>query len=106
MRTKDSAIKYAQQYLLMIKDLNIRIEKAFLFGSFSQNKQGQFSDIDIAIVSKDFTDNPLENWKKVGLANIKYNLVEPHLYTWKEFKSRKSFLKEEILKTGIEISIR
>jgi len=90
----------------MIKDLNIRIEKAFLFGSFSQNKQRQFSDIDIAIVSKDFTDNPLENWKKVGLANIKYNLVEPHLYTWKEFKSGNSFLKEEILKTGIEISIR
>lgn len=105
MRTQDSAIKYAQKYLQMIKDLNINIEKAFLFGSYSKNSQGQFSDIDLAIISKDFTDNPLENWKRVGQANIKYNLVEPNLYTWEDFKKQDSFLNEEVIKKGIEIPI-
>lgn len=105
MRTQKSAIKYAEKYLLMTKKLNIKIEKAFLFGSYSQNTQHKYSDIDLAIVSKDFTDNPLENWKKVAIASIKYNLVEPHLFTWSEFKGNSSFLREEILKTGIEIKI-
>jgi uncharacterized protein len=105
MRTKDSAIEYSRKYLAMVKELNIKIEKAFLFGSYSNNQQRQHSDIDLAIISKDFSDDPLENWKKVGLANIKYNLVEPHLYTWKDFKGRNSFLIEEVLKKGLEIKL-
>lgn len=105
MRTQDSAIKYAQKYLRMISNLNIKIEKAFLFGSYSKHSQGQFSDIDIAIISKDFTENPMDNWRKVGEANIKYNLVEPHLYTMEDFKKKDSFLNKEVIEKGIEIPI-
>ncbi len=105
MHTQDAAIKYAQKYLLMTQSLHIKIEKAFLFGSYSKNSQNKYSDIDLAIVSKDFTDNPLENWKKVGRATIKYHLIEPHLFTWGDYEGNSSFLMEEILKTGIEIPI-
>lgn len=105
MRTKDSAIKYAKKYLLMAQGLNIKIEKAFLFGSYSKDAQTNYSDIDLAIVSKDFGENPLENWKMVALASIKYNLIEPHLFTWQEYKKSNSFLMEEVLKNGIEIKV-
>ncbi len=105
MRTKDAAIRYAQKYLLMTKTLNINVEKAILFGSYTNNSQNQYSDIDLAIISKDFTENPLENWKKVGLATIKYHRIEPHLFTWKDYQGNSPFLIDEILKTGIEIPI-
>ncbi len=105
MRTKNSAIEYSKKYLSMVQNLNIKIEKAFLFGSYSKNQQRQFSDIDITIISKDFSDNPLENWKKVGLANIKYNLVEPHLFTWQDFKEKDGFLTSDVIKKGIEIKL-
>ena len=89
----------------MVQNLNIRIEKAFLFGSYSKNQQRQYSDIDIAIISKDFSEDPLENWKKVGLANIKYNLVEPHLFTWKDFKENDGFLTREVIKKVVETKL-
>lgn len=105
MRTKNSAIEYSKKYLSMVQNLNIRIEKAFLFGSYSKNQQRQYSDIDIAIISKDFSEDPLENWKKVGLANIKYNLVEPHLFTWKDFKENDGFLTREVIKKVVETKL-
>ena len=105
MLTKNAAIKYAKKYLVMTKSLDVTIEKAFLFGSYTTNSQTQYSDIDLAIISKDFTENPLENWKMVSLANIKYNLVEPHLFTVADYEGNSPFLVEEILKTGIEIPL-
>ena len=39
MCTKEFAIKYARKYLAMATELDIKIEKAFLFGSYSSGKK-------------------------------------------------------------------
>lgn len=105
MFTQESAIKYALKYIAAAKKLDIKIERAILFGSYSTGLQQEQSDIDLAIVSKDFTDNPLDNWKRIGPATIKFNLIEPHLFTWKDYKRKNSFIHEEIIKNGIEIPL-
>lgn len=42
------------EYIKAIKSRNIRVEKAFLFGSYAKGLEVEDSDIDVAIISPDF----------------------------------------------------
>ena len=50
-----SPIAVVKKLLDELKAANIRIEKAFLFGSHARGNPGKWSDIDVALVSPDFS---------------------------------------------------
>lgn len=88
-----------------IKELkkNIKVKSVYCFGSQVNGKGSKYSDIDLAIVSDDFTGFKFEDRKKINPSILKSNInIEPHPFTTKEFKEKTPFIKE-ILDTGIRI---
>jgi len=91
------------QKLIQLIAKDIRIEAAYLFGSFARGNPHAWSDIDVAIVSPDFSGDSFEDSKKL----IPYILeidtaIEVHPFTPGDFTPENPFV-EEILKTGIRV---
>lgn len=101
---KNAGIKLAKQYIEMCQDSGIRISKAFLFGSTVNRTSDQDSDVDVLLVSTDFINNTLENWRLLAPITAKLYDVEPHPYPEKKFKKGDPFI-DEIKRTGIEIKL-
>lgn len=81
---------------------HIKIDKIILFGSYAKNKEDEYSDIDIAIVSNDFTGNIEEDFILLMKVSKEVDLrIEPHPFLTREFEEDP--FAEEIVKTGIEV---
>ncbi len=90
-------------FLSKLNDSNISIIKAILFGSYSTNQFNEFSDIDIALVSSDFSGNPYFDNQKIRKAKLSSSYdIETHTFSEAEFNSENPFVKE-ILKHGIVV---
>ena len=76
-----SIVTSVQDFLLTLQIKGLRIKEAYLYGSFAKGKQGEWSDIDIAVVSPDFSDNRLE--ERIKLMRIASDIddrIEPTPY--------------------------
>jgi uncharacterized protein len=104
MANSQAAIrKIIRAYLKVIADNNIKIEKAYLFGSYARGTYREDSDIDIAIVSRDFSgDRFADRRRVVPLRRRIDRRLEPIPYLPEDFKENDP-LVIEILKNGIEI---
>jgi predicted nucleotidyltransferase len=102
MLTREIAITQATEFIYECIKYGILIEKAILFGSLAKNQQRETSDIDIALVSKEFTKNFIYNNKLTSKINIKYPLIEVHHFNSEYFKIGDPFINE-INSTGLEI---
>ena len=60
------------------------------------------SDIDLLLISDQFTDNVFENLKLYSKINIKYPIIETHPYPTKYYYQEDDFINE-ISKDSIEI---
>ena len=49
-----------QAFIAALKNSGISIESAYLFGSYATNHAGKWSDIDVAIISPDFSGDRLD----------------------------------------------
>lgn len=103
MLTRETAIKQATDFVLDCLRYGINIEKAILFGSVAKNEQRDNSDIDIALISNDFTKNFVVNNRLTSKVNIKYPLIEVHHFNSDYFKTGDPFINE-ITSTGFEIN--
>ncbi len=83
----------------------LKIEKAYLFGSYAKNKQHDWSDIDVCIVSNDFKS---KKWDAIGYLahkkrdiDVKYGIealgILPEDFV--EFNP----IANEVMKYGIEL---
>lgn len=63
---KDRAINKAKALIELLKTNGINIHEAYVFGSAIKDMADEYSDIDIAIVSKDFSGMPYYDVKKVS----------------------------------------
>ena len=71
-----------------------------MFGSYAKNCAD--SDIDIAIISDDFSGNIEQDFILAMKACKNIDLrIEPHIFTVNEFEN--NCFSEEILKDGIEV---
>ena len=104
MFTKKDLIEYISNYLAECNKLGVHFKKVFLFGSYARNTAHKWSDIDLALVSDDFTGLPLDDWDKIAAANIKYTDIEPHSFNTTYFEESDPFI-EEIKKTGTELKL-
>ncbi|MDR0822694.1 MAG: nucleotidyltransferase domain-containing protein [Endomicrobium sp.] len=95
---KEKAHKYAK---ILQKDIDI--QKIYLFGSYVSGTNHKDSDIDIAVVSKSFKDDPVDD----GVLLMRYcskvdSMIEPHPFLPRDFNND-NLIANEVIKTGIRI---
>lgn len=92
-----------KRLLSALKENNVPISEAYLFGSHTGNNHTQYSDIDIALVSDAFTGVRYLDIKKIGriVRNIDCR-IEAHPFSLKD-KGESMFL-DEIIRTGVRLA--
>lgn len=81
-----------------------KIHSAYIYGSFSKGNACEWSDIDLAIVSSDFSDNTFD--ERLNLMKIAATIddrIEPYPFRLEDFEISNP-LVNEIKKYGILIS--
>lgn len=102
---KREVIELLRKYIILLNAEGISVNRAFLFGSYSNDTASDSSDIDVLIVSDkyDETDDDAAGkiWKLTRKINTK---IEPFLIGIKKFKDDESSPLVSLIKTkGIEI---
>src|SRR5258705_9132012 len=98
MLTKKTAISRAKKFVNECRQLPIEIDKAILFGSAVSGKTNAASDIDLALFSKSFGENILDNLDLIGKINIRYPEIDVHTFNT-DAKRKSGILLEQIFKT-------
>jgi uncharacterized protein len=99
----DRIIHIINQFITKLEDNNIRVEQAFLFGSYAQGTFDDASDIDLAIVSTAFAGERFGDRDKIRRIKLSVSCdLEPMPYNPLDFNSNNPFVKR-ILRTGIRI---
>jgi predicted nucleotidyltransferase len=57
---KKAVRRVIQRFVEAVRREGIRVDKVILYGSYSRGTQREYSDIDVAIVSRDWGKDPVE----------------------------------------------
>ena len=80
-----------------------KVNYIILFGSYAKGTNNESSDIDIAVVSSDFSDT-LDDQVELMKLTIDIDLrIEPHAITIEEFNEVDTPFIDEIIQTGVEL---
>ncbi|OGU98035.1 MAG: hypothetical protein A3J84_03520, partial [Ignavibacteria bacterium RIFOXYA2_FULL_37_17] len=99
---REYAIEKVKEFAALLKFNNIKVDAVYLFGSFTSDKEDlQWSDIDVAVVSDDFSEFRFEDNKRLIPLAIKVERrIETHPYTIKDFENS-PFVHDEIKSKGL-----
>lgn len=100
---KTDAMKIAHQYAQKIKE-QYDCRKIFLFGSYASAREHEYSDIDIAVVLKDYNNIMDIQLELMRLTRKIDSRLEPHPFREKEFNMTDP-VASEVLKYGYRIDI-
>jgi uncharacterized protein len=103
MLTRNDAIKIINNFINDCRNINIIFEKVIFFGSLSHDSASEDSDIDLALVSENFTGDRFHNNILIAPVLIKYLDIDAHTFPSYYFKNGDPFINE-ILRTGIVIN--
>ncbi len=96
-------INIIKQFVAKLEDNNIKVERAFLFGSYAQGTFNDWSDIDLAIVSTAFDGERFSDRNKIRRIKLSVSCdLDPIPYNPIDFNSNNPFV-ESILRTGIRV---
>ena len=98
---KNDALNIASQFATLVKT-NYDCKQIFLFGSYVNENFHDESDIDIAVILKEF-ENPID--VQLELMRLRRKIdsrIEPHPFREKDFNSSNP-LVQEIMKYGKRI---
>ena len=104
MATQGTVINLVKQFAADVRSEGVHLRKIFLFGSFAQNKQHRFSDVDVALVADEFQGfvfNDLDLFIKTKIKKS-YSRIQVQTFSTAYFNKGDSFI-DEIKRTGIEI---
>lgn len=105
MPEKVLVLEKVKQYLNELNKHGITIEKAYLYGSYARGNYHKDSDIDIAIISRDFQGMRFYDWKKIVPFRRNIDVrIEPIPYRPEDFTDSDP-LAVEVMATGEEIKI-
>ena len=91
------------KYLASLRENNIPIKQAILFGSYARGNYHEWSDIDLALVSDIFEGNRIDDRGKIRRITLRVSCdIEVLPYRPQDFNSDDPFVKE-IMETGIRI---
>ena len=103
-RTIDSRImKSIKKYIEKISQY-YKIEAIILFGSYAKGTENEDSDIDIAIISSDFSDIIEDGAKLIGLTWKIDTRIEPHPITTEDYQKVSNPFVREVVDTGIKVA--
>ena len=72
------AVELAQKFLAKLREQGIKIESAYLYGSFAKGTEHKWSDIDVAVISPDFSDDRFEEGVRLMILSHDIdNRIEP-----------------------------
>jgi len=101
-----SVIRIIESFVNALRKQKINVDKAVLYGSFSRGTQRKDSDIDVAIVSKDFgRDSVEEGMRLFRIAGDIDPRIEPVAISLESYEKDTWIpLIYEIRKKGIELA--
>ncbi len=102
MATKSTAIDLAKSFINDCQSNGLTFTKVMLFGSAATGSTHEWSDIDLLLISDQFSDNIFDNLKLYSKINIKYPSIETHPYPTNYYEEGDDFI-DEISKSSIEI---
>ena len=103
-RTIDSTIMESiKKYIEKISQY-YKIEAIILFGSYAKGTKNEDSDIDIAIISSDFSDIIEDGAKLIGLTWKIDTRIEPHPITTEDYQDVSNPFVREVVDTGIKVA--
>ncbi len=103
VESRDEIRRIIKRYIRAIAKNNIKIHKVFLFGSYAQGTARDDSDIDIAVVSGDFSGDRFSDRRVIVPLRRKIDRrLEPIPFRTENFKEDDP-MALEILRNGIEI---
>ncbi len=103
MYSKENLESIITRFVNLIKK-DIAVDQVYLFGSYAKGTQSEYSDIDLAIVSKDFEGTRFFDRKRLLKYLVKINTdIELHTFKTDEFTADDPFV-DEIIKTGLRIN--
>ena len=102
--SKAEAKKIVKKYAENLKAKKYPFSAVYLFGSFAKGKPRQWSDIDVAVISKeidkDWMGSKIKLWKfSEGIDDR----IEPHGFSPEDFKDYWNPMAHEIKKSGIRV---
>ena len=99
-------IMLLQSYIRLLNEAGLKIQKAFLYGSFARNEARADSDIDVMLVSSNFDGDNIDERARAWHLTRKVDLrIEPFTIGAKRFFSDDdSALVDQVKKEGIEIA--
>ena len=92
-----------EEFIRQLNADNLRILRAYIFGSYAKGQQSKWSDIDVALVSDQFEGDMFNDRCKLSPYVVRIDAdIETHPFSTKDFTEDNPFV-EEIIKTGIRI---
>ncbi|NIA30835.1 MAG: nucleotidyltransferase domain-containing protein [Actinobacteria bacterium] len=92
-----------ETYLIALKNNNIPLKDAVLFGSYAKGNYNEWSDIDIALVSEIFNGNRIFDKDKIRKITLSVSSnIEVIPFPPYDFNLRNPLAKE-IIQTGIKL---
>lgn len=96
--------KIVKEYANRLKLEAYPFSAIYLFGSFAKGNAHRWSDIDVAVVSKEMTKGHWRGQLKLRrLKRLVDDRIEPHGFSPEDFKQDWMPMVHEIKKTGIRI---
>ncbi len=103
VKVPDKVKKIIDKYLVALRDNNIPVNQAILFGSYAKGNYDAWSDIDLVLVSEVFEGIRIKDRGKIRLITLNVSSdIEVLPYCPKDFNSDDPFVKE-IIETGIKM---
>ena len=100
----NDAKRIAKQFIESLSKEGIKINKAYLFGSYAKGKATKDSDIDICVVSPSFSEDYFEEMIKLRKHSLKIDSrIEPVPFLPEDLNDKYSTLASEIRKFGIPL---
>jgi uncharacterized protein len=102
MLTQVAAINESKKFIIDLRGIGINLRKAYLFGSYLNQKQHEHSDIDVALVADEFIGVGPVDIKLILKILRNYKLIHATTYSYSDYEEGHPFL-DEIKKNGLEL---
>lgn len=98
----DSAIELVKRYIEELRKNGVEVSEAIVFGSYTRGTAKEYSDIDVALISNNFSGDRFEDRRKIVPLRRKIDSrIEPIPFRPEDFVE--GILVDEIKQTGTRI---
>ena len=97
-----TAFRIAKNYIAYLRKNKITVEKAYIFGSYARGHFNEDSDIDLAVILKNLSNNFLMQVELMKLGRKIDSRIEPHPFDESDFNTSNPFANE-IISKGIQV---